>query len=401
MPYTQFNGATFPAVDPGLLSRAPSVTDQSAVIAFIKEYVPDSWQGLSVHFYSTYMSTVNAQIAFPSGGDLGLLPGFNLEMWGLPTSLPATDPNNHNFVYQRFQRGILMYDASTGLTQGVLLADYLKGMLTLHGIPDDLWTVACDGPTNAYGQNPSPFCGQYSPGGGTYLARPDALPETNLSRAFVQDDPMAQAALLHDLDVIGPCGRGYLIVLYPQGEPELSQWIATSNYQPAFAQLCQSNPVPDWTLMNQLTWQVAVHPFVFLAPGVADALARWQELNGDIPNPLVGQRVPIASFLGNWTNQVPNTRSITHASIGANATTIYVHMWGKCTPTDCDWGQTTTPAANAANGVLYLAWAFSFAVDTQQVTILPDGRLAVNGHTHFTDNSGRADYSYTDYFLRQ
>jgi hypothetical protein len=86
------------------------------------------------------------------------------------------DPNNSNFVYQRFQRGIMHHDASTGVTRGILLADYLKSVLTAQNLPDDLREQA----------RGSRFYGQYSPGAPLWLARPTDLPGTDLSWAFGQ-----------------------------------------------------------------------------------------------------------------------------------------------------------------------------------------------------------------------
>jgi hypothetical protein len=54
-----------------------------------------------------FLSTYNA-----SGGAV---------VWGLPTSSPAADPHDPNFLYQRFQNGILFYDASAGTTQALPL----------------------------------------------------------------------------------------------------------------------------------------------------------------------------------------------------------------------------------------------------------------------------------------
>ena len=67
-----------------------------------------------------------------------LLPLFDLDIWGAPTSKPARDPNNNNFIYQRFQRGIMHYDKDCGCTQGLLLADYLKSVITGQNLPTDL-----------------------------------------------------------------------------------------------------------------------------------------------------------------------------------------------------------------------------------------------------------------------
>ncbi len=178
MPYTRINGSTFPAPDPGLaaLAPAPGTSDYDArVQEFVRSYAPNQFEGLPVNFYQTFQSTVTLQDAFPQGGgNPALLPLLNLEMWGVPTSLPAYDPNNHNFVYLRFQRGIMHYDATNQVTQGLLLADYLKSIMTGKDLPPDLDAQAKD----------SQFYHQYNPSKPNWVDRPDVLPATNLTFAF-------------------------------------------------------------------------------------------------------------------------------------------------------------------------------------------------------------------------
>jgi D-alanyl-D-alanine carboxypeptidase len=177
-PYTQVNGTIFPAVDPALLQAAPSpgAPDYAtAVLDWIGAVAPDRWQGLSVAFHQTFLGTVSAPVAFPSGQpNAGLLAGFDLEVWGVPTSAPAFDPHNHAVVYQRFQRGILQYAASCTCTQGVLLADYFKGILQGANLPADLLAAA----------RASPYFGQYNPAKAGWVDRTDQLPGSDLTRAF-------------------------------------------------------------------------------------------------------------------------------------------------------------------------------------------------------------------------
>jgi len=187
MPYTVINGATFPATDEALIARAPQVGSDGyaeAAQAFIDANVPDSFEGLPVGFKQAYFGTVTYDVAYPNGdGDPNWMPGINLEMWGLPTSAPAYDPNNHNFVYQRFQRGILHYDASTGTTQGILLADYLKGIMTGQNLPPDLDAAA----------KGSKFYHQYNNAAPDGLNRPNDLPGTNMKDAFEKEQPQASS----------------------------------------------------------------------------------------------------------------------------------------------------------------------------------------------------------------
>ncbi len=123
---------------------------------------------------------------------------------------------------------------------------------------------------------------------------------------------------------------------------------------------------------------------------------------------LVGCAVPTATpppvasrFVGSWTNEDTATPGITRVGIRVSAGTIFVHMWGKCEPRDCDWGEATTPVSDADDGTISLTWNPGFQTDSQQLTVLSDGRLQVTGYVHYTDNSGRADRGYTVYFRKR
>ncbi len=183
MPYTHINSSVFPAPDMELTTTAPIATDPEyapKAVAFVQANVPDRWEDLPVNFLQGFLSTVRYEDAFPAAdGEPALIPLMNLEFWGLPTSKPAYDPNNHNFVYQRFQRGILHFDAATGTTQGLLLGEYLKAIMTGEGIPPDLDQQA----------RLNPFYHQYDRNKPGYLARPTDLRGTNLVGAFEMDLP--------------------------------------------------------------------------------------------------------------------------------------------------------------------------------------------------------------------
>jgi hypothetical protein len=96
------DGLTLPPQDPALTFIAPS-PDQtnyaSRLEVFLGATVPDQWHGMPVQLYATYAAL---------GG---------MDVWGLPTSAPNADPNNPQFVYQRFQNGVLFYNGTEGTTQ--------------------------------------------------------------------------------------------------------------------------------------------------------------------------------------------------------------------------------------------------------------------------------------------
>ena len=185
--YTTFNFSTFPAYSAAQVAALPSPGAASyiqAVQSYIGANAPDTWQGLPVNFASTFQHTVSAAQAFPKLAPTdpqvaSLLPLVELEIWGVPTSAPAFDPSNHSFVYVRWQRGVMQYDAGCHCTQGVLLADYLKAIITGKNLPADLAAEASG----------SALFQQYNPSQPHGLNRPDALANTDLTNAFEPQQP--------------------------------------------------------------------------------------------------------------------------------------------------------------------------------------------------------------------
>ncbi len=177
LPYTNFGNATVPAFEPLLASAAPSPDTPDygqAVAAFLATTVPNEWRGLPVGFLDAFLAPARA------GGetDPNVQVLIGLELLGFPTSRPAADPANAAFIYQRFQRGVLHFDAGTGLTQPLLLADYLKGLIRGRDVPPALLAQAAS----------SRFAAQYAPGFPQWLARPFDLPGTDLTAAFERED---------------------------------------------------------------------------------------------------------------------------------------------------------------------------------------------------------------------
>src|SRR5262249_2813472 len=177
-PYTRINGAQVPASDAALTKTAPAVGSPGynlTILNWVSSTAPDAWGGMKVSFLQNFLNAVTVAEVFPSRQTpANRVTGFDLEIWGVPTSRPAFDPLNSKFVYQRYQRGIMHFDATTGTTQGILLADYFKGVLMGEHLPPDLAAQA----------QTSPFYGQYNPLKPGWVDRPAQLPGTDLFRAF-------------------------------------------------------------------------------------------------------------------------------------------------------------------------------------------------------------------------
>jgi hypothetical protein len=205
LPYTKINGSTFPAPDAGIIGATPTPNDPdyaTKIVQFVQERAPDTFDGEPVNFGQTFNTTVSAQDA--PDAPAGLLPLFDLDIWGAPTSAPARDPNNNNFIYQRFQRGIMHYDKGCGCTQGLLLADYLKAVLTGQNLPGDLASVV----------QSSKYFKQYAPGKPASLARPNDLPGSDLTSAFEQQQPSAGGAAATPAPASGNFAYGFQVHMW-------------------------------------------------------------------------------------------------------------------------------------------------------------------------------------------
>jgi hypothetical protein len=181
LPISHIDGLTLPAADPDVVAAAPptDAPDYSIqALAFINVYVPDDWNGLPVNFQSTFLNTVScADVSGTDPCDPSVLPSYALELWGLPTSLPTLDPLNADFVYQRFQRGIMHFSRASGQTQGLLLGDWLKRIMIGVDLSPDISPEV----------RQSRFFAQYAPTRPLALDRPDDLPDTSLAQAFRAD----------------------------------------------------------------------------------------------------------------------------------------------------------------------------------------------------------------------
>ncbi len=106
-------------------------------------------------------------------------------------------------------------------------------------------------------------------------------------------------------------------------------------------------------------------------------------------------------FVGYWINDNADTPDITKIIVKILGEDFNVQAFGKCHPTDCDWGISTTKTSDASDGILELSWVFSFATTKLTVKLTDKNHAEVVDKNHFTDNSGRQDYEWKNYCTKQ
>jgi hypothetical protein len=112
-------------------------------------------------------------------------------------------------------------------------------------------------------------------------------------------------------------------------------------------------------------------------------------------------------FVGTWVNTNQNTGGITRLVVTPSGSALRIQVFGKCHPTDCDWGTTTllTYGRTVQDSDHIGATAtYNKGFSNTFLTFLlgGSGRTQINlqSFTQFTDNSGRQNYFAQEIFRK-
>jgi hypothetical protein len=107
----------------------------------------------------------------------------------------------------------------------------------------------------------------------------------------------------------------------------------------------------------------------------------------------------VSDFLGNWINADGGANGIARVVVTRAGTSgVNVQVFGRCHPTDCDWGVRPGLAYSEAadsDDVRIVTADFNPSFAQEHVTLrpAPGGALTFEVMTEFTDHSGRNDYA--------
>ncbi|BAY60063.1 hypothetical protein NIES22_01200 [Calothrix brevissima NIES-22] len=112
-----------------------------------------------------------------------------------------------------------------------------------------------------------------------------------------------------------------------------------------------------------------------------------------------------ADFIGTWVNKDSNTRGVTRLVVtSAGSNKLNIQVFGKCHPTDCDWGTTSvvTYGLNVQDtNHTYATANYNQGFSNTLLTLDYAGsQIMLQSFTQFLDNSGRQNYYSRDYFQK-
>jgi TonB family protein len=106
-------------------------------------------------------------------------------------------------------------------------------------------------------------------------------------------------------------------------------------------------------------------------------------------------------FIGRWTNidpsQAARTDAITRVEIHTNEGNLFVRMWARCRPLECDLGEDSVAIAHAEAGSFSLRWTRNSMAGVQEFTLVHDDLLRIVGQTR---RVGTSVQTYTSLFSK-
>jgi hypothetical protein len=105
-------------------------------------------------------------------------------------------------------------------------------------------------------------------------------------------------------------------------------------------------------------------------------------------------------FAGTWLTDTPAT-GVPQLVIRNDGGQLFVHGYGDCTPTFCDWGEVSTSIDDAAAGSITVIWDFSFKTTQIVLTRVDANHVHASVFHDYTVADGRTDRTDQGDFHRQ
>jgi len=107
------------------------------------------------------------------------------------------------------------------------------------------------------------------------------------------------------------------------------------------------------------------------------------------------------ALIGTWENNLKNDHSYHEINIRMDADSVYLHLWGYCTPVYCDIGEHAVSITETSDGEFVYTVILHFIEIVDSVSHQPGNVLKIVSNRHYTDNSGRTDYRTVNTFQKK
>ncbi len=147
---------------------------------------------------------------------------------------------------------------------------------------------------------------------------------------------------------------------------------------------------PLWIIFVILGVLLLVGIVILVVVLTRDGKPSTSQANDASPSPTVSPK-PVGKFEGKWVNADPNTRGITRLVIEQDRSQLSVRAFGKCAPTDCDWG---VEKGSVVGNEGHVTWDQGFALRKMVLTLEGDNKLKAVVDTVFNDARERQHNEY-------
>jgi hypothetical protein len=128
---------------------------------------------------------------------------------------------------------------------------------------------------------------------------------------------------------------------------------------------------------------VLVIVIVLAVGGAAAWLLTRKSSPKSAPTPTPNQ----SALASTWLNDNSNTNSLTRLIITQDGSGVSVHAFGRCSPTDCDWG--VQRGNTTGNNAAVILWDQGFVVRTMSLQVTSPGHLTSRLDSVYRDNRAR------------
>jgi len=141
----------------------------------------------------------------------------------------------------------------------------------------------------------------------------------------------------------------------------------------------------------------AVNWAVPSTPGTYQLTANGPALTGPITFTVTVPQPPNFDVLqGTWLNDNPNTGDNPEIDISVEGSSVSVHAFGACSPTNCDWGSASADMSQwGSQQKATVVWNQGFVIVTQTITFISPTQVSVVNFYDFQPPDTRTDFSST------